>query len=453
MAKSLHPHFSDEQEILHEIWLECNDQHSALVSKMQQKQIQKKTAVQNDKEGSGEVAILKRDISELEKKNSTLSERLRKPYFGKIKFVDNDTCNTIYIGNSPYSCFKADVVSWQSPVANIYYSRKGIYDTPERKNKTVELHLVRTLDINRNVLNNIHDNFSKEEQLKADPFLLEQLGRSGKERLQDIVITIQEEQNEIIRAPIDKHLIVQGSAGTGKTIVLVYRVAYLMYTYEWGNDDVLFISPSKVFLGYLRSILPDADLANISNVTLSGLIPELGKNLFKKLSDFPAIIEISKKERKVAADAADFKGTLAFKRMIDLKIEEVSEKFAETIKSFNYKYMEKQEKVTAAVIRKWFLEDFARYSLDHREKMIRERIKSRLENLLENSLFNNQPARAYTHQETESMLANYFKEWPDFKKLFQAEVMPWYFNLLKSSGEVGTALENAQTKISENVAG
>ena len=47
----------------------------------------------------------------------------------------------------------------------------------------------------------------------------------------DIVATIQAEQDEIIRAPLDALLTVQGGPGTGKTAVGLHRAAFLLYNH------------------------------------------------------------------------------------------------------------------------------------------------------------------------------------------------------------------------------
>ena len=58
------------------------------------------------------------------------------------------------------------------------------------------------------------------------------LEEKADDRLKNIVATIQDEQNKIIRADINQPLIVQGVAGSGKTTIALHRIAYLIYNYE-----------------------------------------------------------------------------------------------------------------------------------------------------------------------------------------------------------------------------
>ncbi len=47
--------------------------------------------------------------------------------------------------------------------------------------------------------------------------------------MRDIVATIHPEQDDLVRAPLERTLCVQGAPGTGKTAVGLHRVAYLLY--------------------------------------------------------------------------------------------------------------------------------------------------------------------------------------------------------------------------------
>ena len=80
--------------------------------------------------------------------------------------------------------------------------------------------------------------------------------RSG--YLADIVATIQADQDRIIRLPADRPVVVQGGPGTGKTVVGLHRLSYLLYNAspELRADDVLVIGPNRVFLDYASRVLP-----------------------------------------------------------------------------------------------------------------------------------------------------------------------------------------------------
>ena len=51
-------------------------------------------------------------------------------------------------------------------------------------------------------------------------------------------------------------MIIQGSAGSGKTTVALHRLAYLVYTYNdiLENEEILIIAPNEIFLDYISEL-------------------------------------------------------------------------------------------------------------------------------------------------------------------------------------------------------
>ena len=86
-----------------------------------------------------------------------------------------------------------------------------------------------------------------------DEILKQELGSNGDVQLKSIIRTIQKEQNDIIRWPKNLPIIVQGSAGSGKTTIALHRLAYLLYRYRESMDgkDILVLAPNKLFLDYI----------------------------------------------------------------------------------------------------------------------------------------------------------------------------------------------------------
>ena len=69
----------------------------------------------------------------------------------------------------------------------------------------------------------------------ADAALLAAVNAPRGEGMRDIVATIQAEQDEIIRLDHPGVLVIEGGPGTGKTVVALHRVAYLLYTQRSGS--------------------------------------------------------------------------------------------------------------------------------------------------------------------------------------------------------------------------
>ena len=89
--------------------------------------------------------------------------------------------------------------------------------------------------------------------------------------MQDIVATIQEQQDELIRAEPLQVLVIQGVAGSGKTAMALHRVAYLLYPGNQLNIDpqrCIVFGPNQLFLGYVANVLPGLGVGDIPQTTL-----------------------------------------------------------------------------------------------------------------------------------------------------------------------------------------
>lgn len=107
-----------------------------------------------------------------------------------------------------------------------------------------------------------------------DPLLAE-LDRERTGSMRDIVATIATEQDEVIRTPLQRLLVVQGGPGTGKTAVALHRAAYLLFEHrmELLDSGVLVIGPNPVFLRYVADVLPSLGETAVRQTTIEGLRP------------------------------------------------------------------------------------------------------------------------------------------------------------------------------------
>ncbi|MEU4836203.1 ATP-binding domain-containing protein [Streptosporangium sp. NPDC023615] len=92
--------------------------------------------------------------------------------------------------------------------------------------------------------------------------------------MRDIVATIQPEQDELVRAALERSICVQGAPGTGKTAVGLHRAAYLLYTHRQrlSRAGVLILGPNRAFLGYIAAVLPALGEVDVEQTTVEGLL-------------------------------------------------------------------------------------------------------------------------------------------------------------------------------------
>ncbi|MGC4938788.1 HelD family protein [Kribbella sp. DT2] len=113
-----------------------------------------------------------------------------------------------------------------------------------------------------------------EELDQADRFLRAEIERPRTGPMRDIVATIQPEQDDLVRAPLQPSVCVQGAPGTGKTAVGLHRVAYLLYTERerLSRGGVVIVGPNRSFLSYIRKVLPALGEVNVRQITIEELI-------------------------------------------------------------------------------------------------------------------------------------------------------------------------------------
>jgi DNA helicase IV len=171
------------------------------------------------------------------------------------------------------------VVDWRAPVAEPFYRATGW--------EPLGLVRRRHFSTRGRTLLGLEDEYfgegstergaaALESQLRGEQTLRTSLESARTGRLGDIVATIQSEQDEIIRAPLQGALVVQGGPGTGKTVVALHRAAYLLYTHRFPleGQGVLVVGPNRVFLTYIEQVLPSLGEAGIELGVLADLIPE-----------------------------------------------------------------------------------------------------------------------------------------------------------------------------------
>lgn len=216
---------------------------------------------------------VKRDRSRLEKAR-------KKPYFGRIDFYDEDSKKdeALYVGRVGISKNIIDkvVIDWRAPVASVYYENAVgpcEYTVQNEKTYAIDLLMKRTYEIENDTLKDFYDS----DVVANDELLTKYLAKNKKAVLGEIIATIQKEQNEIIRKSPKQNVIVQGSAGSGKTTVAMHRISYILYNYdkEFRPEDFYIIGSNRILLNYITSVLPDLDVYGIRQMTMEQLFTRL----------------------------------------------------------------------------------------------------------------------------------------------------------------------------------
>lgn len=173
-----------------------------------------KTTMQYDMENLAKGLVLQMYVNKLD----SMKKLKNTPYFARMDFQENNkNKETFYIGKLSVldsKTLEPIVVDWRAPISNLYYEGKigkANYNVLNEKIEG-EIFLKRQYIIEKGRLKKYVDiNVTGNDEL-----LQNALEEKADDRLKNIVATIQDEQNKIIRAPINSPLIVQGVAGSRK---------------------------------------------------------------------------------------------------------------------------------------------------------------------------------------------------------------------------------------------
>ena len=257
----------------------------------------------------------------IDRKLSEFTKLKESPYFGKIIFTDEGVAETSYIGRyglTPEGSYEPKIVDWRAPVASLFYKGmlgKTSYESPVGE-IPVDILERRQLMVKKAKLEGYFDS----DVNVQDEILQMVLSSNSGEKLRDIVMTIQKEQDEIIRAERNKVVVVNGVAGSGKTTIALHRIAYLLYNYrDQLTDKVLILGPNDIFMDYISEVLPTLGETAVKNETfLSFAYKEIG--LEEPVVGLTAYLEEVLKNNEEAIEEIKYKSSKEFIEFLDFNI-------------------------------------------------------------------------------------------------------------------------------------
>ncbi len=194
--------------------------------------------------------------------------------FGRLDLADGDD---LHVGRVSVIDDDGEVllVDWRAPAAAAFYQATAARPIGVARRRTLVTRGDRLVDLDDEVLDGTAAERLGLRAVTGQGALLAALSRERSGRMRDIVATIQGEQDRIIRAPASGTLVVSGGPGTGKTVVALHRVAYLLYRdrERFEGRGVLVIGPSAAFTEYTARVLPALGEDRAVQRPLAGLAP------------------------------------------------------------------------------------------------------------------------------------------------------------------------------------
>jgi DNA helicase-2/ATP-dependent DNA helicase PcrA len=245
------------------------------------------------------------------------------PYFGKVIFKEDDEIpEDIYIGRYGFTLednFEPLIVDWRAPIAALFY--KGALGkssfTPPSGEVAVDILSRKQLIIKKGELKGI---FDSAVDIK-DEILQMVLTENSSDKLKDIVMTIQKEQDEIIREDRNKVIVVNGVAGSGKTTIALHRISYLLYNFrKQFGDKVLIFAPNDIFMDYIAQVLPSLGESNIKQTTFENFArKELGLE-YENIKGFSSSVEEVMNGNTDAFKEYKYKSSEEFLKLLNFNI-------------------------------------------------------------------------------------------------------------------------------------
>lgn len=234
----------------------------------------------------------KRELIQARSYATKLAEEFRgyqdSPYFGRIDLdTEENKYSSYYIGKDGISdSGEVIVVDWRSKIGSCYYASNQKEFNINGTNYLLALR--RALDIKKGVLLSYRTEYDGDtvslEGDVIDPFLLTVLkDKRRQSRLTDIIRTIQGNQNEIIRKPRADSFVVQGCAGSGKTMILLHRLSFLKFNNpNMSLSGIKIITPNKFFDAHINDLSLELGLTTIDRFSVEEYYVSLIKRYSSK---------------------------------------------------------------------------------------------------------------------------------------------------------------------------
>lgn len=209
-------------------------------------------------------------------------------YIGEQKIEDKKGAHVLGWNNTFQQILECDEDGRTTLSRNVSDSSQGIHleslfhnDKDEFKCKgiTYKLQLRRTY-----MFDNYERGINYEEVYNVqedgditDPLLrkvLESKRRQGE--MTSIVYSIQSEQREIMYQPLEKNIVVQGCAGSGKTMILMHRISALLSDVAGLDaESVVILTPNEVFTESIDSLSATLEISKVGRESVDAFYKEL----------------------------------------------------------------------------------------------------------------------------------------------------------------------------------
>lgn len=307
----------DYEKLAFEEERECLDSIEARIDALIQRCVSKIAPLRSDLSGWHAV-----DYEDIDRKRIAIGDLERykeqkeeieafkpEPYFCHFELVlDGERSREFCIGDNQHELRDDNgvlVLGRWSPLRKVYINKtqKHFDIEVDGKKHSYDLRLRRMVQIKDAVLIGVSTEFDSAdvtlEGQVVDPFLIAVLRDKRRDfKLTDIVKTIQQNQNDILERPIGESFVVQGCAGSGKTMILLHRLSYLAFNHpEADFSKYIVLTPNESFNRHIDELCEELDIGTITRLTVESYYVRLARRLAR--NDVRALPDKSGQGRQV----------------------------------------------------------------------------------------------------------------------------------------------------------
>ncbi|MBE5891467.1 MAG: hypothetical protein E7282_10965 [Lachnospiraceae bacterium] len=226
--------------------------------------------------------LAKNGLKDTEENRKKLQQAKDELYDQRVEvYIDNDKEPTsIQIGDSSFNYKEINyVTSRNRPICRAFWGgqmpEEFEFDNIDEHGKYVahvkcKLKLGRNIDLHfskvRDVLNVFPLTEEEQDELIIDILTQELLERRSDNEWKSILKSIQKKQKEIVLSPLEENLIVQGCAGSGKTMIMLHRLPIVLMDNPnvLRKNSIYVITPSKTYIQLAQDLIRKYEIADIS---------------------------------------------------------------------------------------------------------------------------------------------------------------------------------------------
>ena len=219
----------------------------------------------------GGLAYKKEKSKGLQEEIDEIEEYIPKPYGYRVDLTFASETKTYYLGAEDIEIEGERVLTFNSPQGREMVNYRTIELMLDGVKHSVKRR--RQFDIDNATLFGYMEQSDEDAIFReglTDPYLVKVLNiRKQQHQLVDIMFTIQENQNSIVDMPLSENIIVQGCAGSGKTVVLLQRLSALKYANEsFDFERVMILTPNNNFNVHIKGLASSLQLKYVERFSV-----------------------------------------------------------------------------------------------------------------------------------------------------------------------------------------